>query len=253
MPFRYTQDLRPDFERVFNSMCNRLGAEPLSILSPMFSESGCHAYAHNAGGAVGLIQLEPDNLRHMGWTAGDEAFSRLDAIAQLPYAERFFSAYKGKLTSPARVYVSMFMPVHLSDPDADSTEMCSKVGRYGWAYAANVVLDANGDGVITQGELGEAIARNCHGARWCELVERVTGVAAVDAPPDPFDLRTTRGIQEALLHLGCEPGPLDGIPGRLTTLAVVNFQRQHSLDADGIPGPKTRAAIASELGRPRAA
>lgn len=53
----------------------------------------------------------------------------------------------------------------------------------------------------------------------------------------------TLDIQHRLLALGFDPGPLDGIPGRLTTAAIKLFQIQKGLRADGIAGPVTLAAL----------
>lgn len=50
-------------------------------------------------------------------------------------------------------------------------------------------------------------------------------------------------IQQALATLGFKPGPLDGIWGRQTIAAVRAFQTSKGLDADGIVGPLTIAAL----------
>ncbi|MFZ5961511.1 TIGR02594 family protein [Thalassococcus sp. BH17M4-6] len=52
-----------------------------------------------------------------------------------------------------------------------------------------------------------------------------------------------RRIQKRLMHLGFNPGPIDGIRGRLTIGAVKAFQRSRGLVADGIVGPLTSAAL----------
>lgn len=53
-------------------------------------------------------------------------------------------------------------------------------------------------------------------------------------------------IQQALAALGLKPGPLDGIWGRQTTAALRIFQTKAGLDADGIVGPMTIAALFPE-------
>lgn len=50
-------------------------------------------------------------------------------------------------------------------------------------------------------------------------------------------------IQEKLANAGFPPGPIDGIYGRATELAVINFQQSEGLLADGIVGPKTLNAL----------
>jgi uncharacterized protein (TIGR02594 family) len=54
---------------------------------------------------------------------------------------------------------------------------------------------------------------------------------------------TTLEVQRRLKALGYDPGPLDGIRGRLTIRAVKAFQSDRGLTDDGIVGPKTSAAL----------
>lgn len=52
-----------------------------------------------------------------------------------------------------------------------------------------------------------------------------------------------KAVQKRLLKLGFNPGPIDGVRGRLTTNAVRRFQESRGLVADGIVGPITHAAL----------
>jgi len=52
-----------------------------------------------------------------------------------------------------------------------------------------------------------------------------------------------RRIQGALKDKGFDPGEVDGIWGRATSAAVKQFQAQQGLQADGVVGPKTTAAL----------
>jgi uncharacterized protein (TIGR02594 family) len=54
---------------------------------------------------------------------------------------------------------------------------------------------------------------------------------------------STLDIQRALFAAGFNPGPQDGIPGALTRMAVIRFQKAHGLAPDGIVGPKTAAKL----------
>ncbi len=49
--------------------------------------------------------------------------------------------------------------------------------------------------------------------------------------------------QRALKAQGFDPGPLDGVRGRLTIRAIKAFQQARGLPADGIAGPQTLAAL----------
>lgn len=76
------------------------------------------------------------------------------------------------------------------------------------------------------------------------IFEALAGRAAWPSLPKAFDLGTTLGLQRALNAAGASP-PLkeDGIPGPRTTAAVKAFQAKAGLVADGIVGPKTKAAL----------
>ena len=63
--------------------------------------------------------------------------------------------------------------------------------------------------------------------------------AAEEKVPDPI----VRETQEALLELGYEPGPVDGLMGRRTEAAIRAFQEAELLPVDGLPS----AALLLEL------
>ena len=54
----------------------------------------------------------------------------------------------------------------------------------------------------------------------------------------------TLDLQKTLKALGFDPGPIDGLPGRKTTAAVVAFQTANHLQPDGIVGPATLRKLA---------
>ena len=57
-----------------------------------------------------------------------------------------------------------------------------------------------------------------------------------------------RTLQRRLARSGFSPGPIDGRYGPRTEHAVARFQAAHRLQADGIVGPRTSAALGSSLG-----
>jgi peptidoglycan hydrolase-like protein with peptidoglycan-binding domain len=57
------------------------------------------------------------------------------------------------------------------------------------------------------------------------------------------------GLQVALYRYGCYTGQIDGVLGPMTTQAIAKFQRKAGLEADGVAGKRTRAAL-GKLGRP---
>lgn len=54
-------------------------------------------------------------------------------------------------------------------------------------------------------------------------------------------------LQQALSSAGYDPGPVDGTFGRRTEAAVVAFQQDNGLSADGVVGPETTSALNSAL------
>jgi len=59
-----------------------------------------------------------------------------------------------------------------------------------------------------------------------------------------------RTIQQALKDKGFDPGPVDGVWGRATIAAVIQFQSANSLTADGVVGPATKAVLLAAASSP---
>lgn len=56
------------------------------------------------------------------------------------------------------------------------------------------------------------------------------------------------GQQRRLSMLGYELGTIDGVVGRRTDRATLNFQADQTLDADGVVGANTRARLVNQFG-----
>lgn len=108
------------------------------------------------------------------------------------------------------------------------------------------------DGVIVNPY--QALLSACGGS--CTQTGSSTGQASAPAPSTvaatPNDTLTlgSRGsvvsdLQSTLGSLGFDPGPVDGIFGRMTLTAVVAFQSANGLVVDGKVGPMTKKALAS--------
>lgn len=64
-------------------------------------------------------------------------------------------------------------------------------------------------------------------------------------------MATTVEIQKRLVELGYDPGPVDGARGRRTRAAIKKFQTLHNLEADGIVGKLTMAALWPNVAPPK--
>ena len=74
---------------------------------------------------------------------------------------------------------------------------------------------------------------------------KVDGIAGTVTQNALFSI--VRALQRGLNQLGYNAGNVDGVYGTVTAAAVRRFQQAYGLSADGIAGPKTRAALARAL------
>ena len=61
-------------------------------------------------------------------------------------------------------------------------------------------------------------------------------------------MASVKDIQQALEKAGFDPGPIDGIRGRLTIAAIKRFQEAHGLDVNGIVDLKTAEKLLGQSG-----
>ncbi len=194
-----TADLDDDFFTRLHYVAADLSAadsrcRPRDMLAVMMSESGVRANAHNDNpkhlppekryNASGLIQFMPFILPGLGWDLGHEVFRELTATQQLEYVRRYYMPHRGHLHSVGGLYVATFLPALVKHANDPSFVLTGRDGPLAWAFAPNQVFDRNADFRITVGELEEAVARNCKGARWDEIVARFTAQDDVVTEPD---------------------------------------------------------------------
>lgn len=258
-------DIPEGFWSRFEDLCHTCAVrDGLDLLGVWMSESGVRADAHNpAGHASGIFQAMPATLAGLGFAPGAadgparaDAFRLLNALEQLPWAERYYRPAYGRLVNKAACYMWTFLPADIAlASDGESVIVAKKGsalapdGRRSTVFDVNSAFDRNGDQAIQVRELEQAIQRACRGPRWSAIVERwrqhlglQPGIPETMPPAMP-DLRTLRGVQEALSVLGYAPGPLDGVMGAKTRAAIGEFQLASGLQADGVPGPLTREAL----------
>jgi hypothetical protein len=82
----------------------------------------------------------------------------------------------------------------------------------------------------------------CSADVWSMLQARAAGQARPGTA-----LETLADVQHALIALGYNPGPVDGLPGEKTASAIMAFQRAEALTPDGIAGPITKRKLADLL------
>lgn len=99
------------------------------------------------------------------------------------------------------------------------TERAKRIGHYLWRIL--VVALVNLMIVLMLWNSGGARALSKYGSRGTEVTQ----------------------IQQRLQELGYDPGAADGIYGTRTQNAVIAFQKDQGLDADGIAGKNTLAAL----------
>jgi hypothetical protein len=168
------------------AMAARLQASPIDIAGVMASESGLQCWAHNPGGAAGLIQFEPSTLKGLGYnTALDphlNDFCKLSDVAQLAYVEKYFHPVAGKLPNVAAVYLQVFLPARLHVADDPNAVVCGS-GVLDWAYKDNPSFDKAKRGWIIVQDLADAVQRATNALKgWNDLVAQVK---ALMAPPCP--------------------------------------------------------------------
>jgi len=83
-----------------------------------------------------------------------------------------------------------------------------------------------------------------HGALG-DAAQRVNGTATVARKPAPA--RVDVGIQKALIKLGFDPGPVNGVMGADTQAAIKRFQNSNGLPASGRLDPQTQVMLAQLL------
>lgn len=96
-------------------------------------------------GATGLIQFMPSTAKDLKTTV--DLLSKMSAVEQLDYVEKYFFRYAPKIHTLADMYMAILMPKYITSPSSivlftDGTT----------AYRQNSGLDSNTDGRITKEE-----------------------------------------------------------------------------------------------------
>lgn len=189
---RYTADLSDGFFAKLKEIGKRQNFRPEHALAVMLFESGLRASSiHPTAPASGIFG------RMFKTRAEAVAFSQLSAEDQLPEYERYMSAYRNIPKPGAQnLYQLNFLPASAIPGQAnyrgtsDDAVLAAKGGRgYGGNedlyYRSNTVLDRDGDGAITVGDLRAALeaAQHANAAKWAEALARLGEDAAPSSGP----------------------------------------------------------------------
>lgn len=202
----------PEFKQAVRDMADRLGTRPEYLMAVMSFESGgsfSSSAVNSRSGATGLIQFLPGTAQGLGTTT--DALSRMSAVEQLQYVEKYFAPFRGRLTTLEGAYTAVLS----GSPRPNPGDILFRSGTN--AYTQNRELDFNGDGQITSGEATSPVAARLFGG-------------------------VTR-VQQRLQGLGFDPGAPDGIFGPRTSQALADFQRSRNLPASGLIDETTGRAL----------
>lgn len=121
-----------------------LSVDPNWLMAIMNFESGFSTNVKNPmSTATGLIQFTKATAISLGTTT--TKLSRMTAVGQLDYVQKYFEQYKGRLTSFTDTYMAVFYPNAMGKPDSFVIATSPSP-----TYNANAGLDSNHDGIITR-------------------------------------------------------------------------------------------------------
>lgn len=141
----------PEFRAKVILIANRLGCNPSDLMACMAWESGRSfdpGKKNMAGsGATGLIQFMPDTATGLGTSTAE--LSRMTAVQQLDWVEKYFQPYRGKLHDLSDLYMAILWPKAVGQPlEYVLWDQASRPTT----FRQNAGLDSNHDGSITKAE-----------------------------------------------------------------------------------------------------
>lgn len=133
----------PVFDAKMQQVATNLGWQKEWLYAVMFVETAgtfSPSVKNPNSSATGLIQFMEATAKSLGTTTAK--LSKMNAVEQLDYVERYFKPYKSKVISGYDVYLAVFRPAWLSDKTG-------VIKNSHPAYKPNRALDVDNDNVIT--------------------------------------------------------------------------------------------------------
>ena len=159
-PLCFGAKVSPYFRSYVREIGARLGVDPNYLMACIAFETGrtfSPSIRNAAGsGAIGLIQFMPSTAQALGTTT--EALSKMSAVQQLAYVEKYFRPRKGELKTLSDVYMAILWPGAIGKPE-DYVLFRESDRNHPKRYIQNRGLDWNDDGKITKAEASASVLR----------------------------------------------------------------------------------------------
>ncbi len=150
-PLAWGAVVSPAFRARVYTLCDRLGwteDHASWLMACIAFETGrtfSPSVRNPRSTATGLIQFMAGTARALGTSI--TALSRMDAVEQLAWVEKYFQAQADRIHTLDDLYLAILWPAAVGKP---ASHLLWPIGVP--AYAANRGLDANRDARITKGE-----------------------------------------------------------------------------------------------------
>lgn len=199
-------DLSPSFYDAWVAMAARLGVDPLALARVSFAETGMYQ-RHPRNAAAGVWPFIESTLRRLGWSGTAVEFTAQTPEQQIvPWMERYLQPIRSYLRDDAMVYVAMFLPARLPAAFVSGDDyVLTRRGESTGFYEANPILDRNGDGLITVGDLRRHMDLQDQGDRWRTIESEIRargGGRSLSAPASVVGTSRSRLVTAVVLATG---------------------------------------------------
>ncbi|MFN3941488.1 MAG: transglycosylase SLT domain-containing protein [Flavobacterium sp.] len=150
--------IRNSFLEKVVQICTRLEINPNWLMAIMYFESAktfSPTIRNPHTGAIGLIQFMPNTAKNLGTSI--EALSKMTALQQLDFVERYLRPYKGRINNYTDTYFAVFFPLAIGK--SDDWVLSAKNLSESLIARQNPVFDVNRDQKIQVHEVRQVMLR----------------------------------------------------------------------------------------------